>query len=604
LHNRTIEISIRQLQALFGLARASDRFIPKERIMDPVSLEVLKGRLDGIVQEMQVTLLNCSHSTIISESLDATSSIFNRKGMTVAQAVAIPIHLGVLTEIGHRLAKAYPEGVAQEGDVYIMNDPYAGGTHLPDIAVGAPAFVGGRLVGYVLTLTHHQDIGGSVPGSTAIKVHDHFAEGLRLPMLRMASGGIMNDEVLAIMMANSRTPANVRGDIGAQLASCRTGLSRFQALVESWGLEPVETGMSELMDYAERLTRAEIAKIKPGRYEFCDYLDDDGSTPDAKPLKIAVAMEVTGDAIHFDFTGTADQARTAINNVPYSAISTVYYAVRTLTSDSAPNNEGCYRPVTVHLPIGSLVNPIFPAPINARSVSLRRLVDVVMGVMGKAIPDQMTGANCGQSSLIHFGTVDEKSGKRIVATLGGPWMGGMGARNGKDGIDVTDHDASNVYHLPIEVSEAELPVIFHRVELWQDSGGGGRWRGGLGYHVEMEWLRGEASVTMRRDRHKFAPWGLASGLSAPFCKTQFQHAGREPEPIASKGSFAMHPGDRLLLWTTGSGGYGDPLDRNSRAIIDDVADGRVSLEQARDLYKVNVANISLDEPALVKAASA
>lgn len=552
--------------------------------MDPISLEVLKGRLDGIVQEMQVTLLNCSHSSIVSESLDATSSIFNRFGHTVAQAVALPIHLGVMTEIGHRMAATYPEGVAEEGDLYIMNDPYTGGTHLPDIAVGAPTFVDGKLVGYVLTLTHHQDIGGSVPGSTAVNVHDHFAEGLRLPLMRLAKAGTMNEAVLAIMMANSRTPANVRGDLGAQLAACRTGLSRFEALFETWNQEEVEAGMTALLDYAERLTRAEIAKIKPGRYEFCDYLDDDGSSADAPPLKIAVSMEVRGDTLHFDFTGTADQVKTAINNVPYSAISAVYFAVRTLTSDAAPNNEGCYRPVTVHLPVGSLINPTFPAPINARAVSLRRVNDAIMGVMGKALPERMTAANCGQSSLIHFGTVNERTGERIVATLGGPWMGGMGARNGKDGIDVTDHDLSNVFHLPIEISEAELPVLFHRVQLWQDSGGAGRWRGGLGYHVEAEWLRGEAAVTMRRDRHKFQPWGLAGGLSGPACKTLFQRAGGTAEAIASKGSFPMHPGDRILLWTTGSGGYGDPRDRDRQAVIDDLADGRISAEQARKTY--------------------
>jgi len=554
--------------------------------MDPISLEVLRGRLDGIVQEMQVTLLNCSHSTIISESLDATSSVFDRHGLTVAQAVALPIHLGVMTELGHRIAAAYPEGVAREGDIYMVNDPYAGGTHLPDIAVGAPAFVGGELVGYVMTLTHHQDIGGSVPGSTAVKVHDHFAEGLRLPLLRLASGGQFNEEVMAIMMANSRTPDNIRGDLGAQLASCKTGLARLEALVGALGRDQVEEGMSALLDYAERLTRAEIAKIKPGRYEFIDYMDDDGSSPEAEPLAIAVSMEITGDQIHFDFSGTADQVKTAINNVPYSAISAVYFAVRTLTSDAAPNNEGCYRPISVHLPAGSLVNPNFPAPINARAVSLRRVIDAVMGVMGKALPERMTGANCGQSSLIHIGSVDERTGKRIVATLGGPWMGGMGARNGKDGIDVTDHDASNVYHMPVEVSEAELPVLFRKVELWRDSGGPGRWRGGLGYHVDVEWRSGEAAVTMRRDRHKFQPWGLAGGLSAPPCKTLIQRAGGEAQPIASKGSFSLNPGDRLYLWTTGSGGYGDPRERSPQAVLDDVADGKVSPEQARDVFKV------------------
>lgn len=562
--------------------------------MDPVSLEVLRGRLDGIVQEMQVTLLNCSHSTIVSESLDATSSIFDKDGRTVAQAVALPIHLGVLSEIGHRIAKAYPEGAAREGDVYVMNDPYAGGTHLPDIAVGAPVFLAGRLIGYVLTLTHHQDIGGSVPGSTAVNVYDHFAEGLRLPLLRFAAGGVQNDEVLAIMMANSRTPSNIRGDIGAQLASCKTGALRFVQVVESVGRERAEAGMTALLDYAERLTVSEIEKIKPGVYSFTDYMDDDGSSPQAEPLPIKVTMEAKGKSLRFDFTGTAPQVKTAINNVPYSGISAVYYAVRTLTGDRAPNNEGCYRPISVHLPEGSLVNPRFPAPINARAVSLRRIVDVVMGVMAQAMPERMTAANCGQSSLIHIGTLDSKTGRRIVATLGGPWMGGMGARHNKDGIDVTDHDASNVYHMPVEVSEAELPVLFRRVELWKDSGGAGKWRGGLGYHVEVEWLRGEGAATMRRDRHKFGPWGLAKGHAGPLCKTMIAHHGGEPATIKPKGSFTLSPGDRLYLWTTGSGGYGDPANRAPQLVFEDYADGRVSQDSARDTYGVVVRESGVD----------
>ena len=563
--------------------------------MDPITLEVLRGQLDSAAEEMQVTLLKSSYSTIISESLDATSALFDREGNTVAQAVSIPIHLGVLAELGKRFAVAYPAGVAQAGDVYAINDPYSGGTHLPDIAVAAPVFHDNQLAGYVVTMTHHQDIGGSVPGSTAIKVHDHFAEGLRIPMIRLVKSGQRDNDIIALMMANSRTPDNIRGDLNAQMAACKTGVERFTSIFDHWGADSVNEGMDELLAYAERLTRKEIEKIPDGEYYFEDFMDDDGSSADAEPIPFRIKMTVKGSDIHFDFTGTGAQVKTAINNVPYSAISAVYYAIRTLTGDSAPNNDGCYRPVSVHMPKGSIVNPDFPAPINARAVCLRRVIDTVLGVMAQAIPDRMTAAHCGQSSLIHVGTVNKETGKRIVATVGGPWMGGMGARSNKDGIDVTDHDASNVFHMPIETSEAELPIRFRRVGLWTDSGGAGKWRGGLGYEEEFEWLDGEGTTTVRRDRHKFAPWGLQGGRGGPHCKTQLARAGSEPENLAPKGVFELCPGDRMLLWTTGSGGHGSPLERDPQRVLEDVLDGRISPTAAQNDYGVVVSDGSVDE---------
>ena len=568
--------------------------------MDPITLEVLRGQLDAVAEEMQLIVLKSSHSSIVSESLDATSALFDPAGRTTAQAVALPIHLGVLAELGGRFAAAYPADVAEPGDVYAINDPYAGGTHLPDFAVAAPVFFDGELVGYAVTMTHHQDIGGSVPGSTAVQVFDHFAEGLRVPMVRLVHAGKRNSDLLELMFANSRTPGNMRGDLNAQIAACNTGAERAAAVFARWGRPTVDAGVEALLDYAERLTRHEIARIPDGDYAFEDFMDDDGSGPDAEPIRFRVRMSVKGSDIHFDFTGTAPQAKTAINNVPASTVSAVYYAVRTLTGDAAPNNDGCYRPVTVHLPEGTIVNPRFPAPINARAVCLRRVVDTVLGAMAQAIPDRMTAAHCGQSSLIHVGTVDEETGRRIVATVGGPWMGGMGARADKDGIDVTDHDASNVYHMPVETSEAELPVRFRRVELWPDSGGAGQWRGGLGYHLAFEWLAGEGAATVRRDRHKFAPWGLGGGRSGPTCRTRLTRAGEEEAPLPSKGSLTLRPGDRVALWTTGSGGHGHPLARDPDRVLEDVLNGRVSAAAALNDYGVVIADGRLDRPATVR----
>lgn len=566
----------------------------KREQVDPVTLEVLRGQLDSVAAEMQLIILKCSHSSIVSESLDATSALFDRQGRTIAQAVAIPIHLGVLAELGRRFAAAYPQGTAAPGDVYAINDPYAGGTHLPDFAVAAPVFLADALVGYVVTMTHHQDIGGSVPGSTAVRVHDHFAEGLRLPMVRLVAGGKRNEDLLALMFANSRTPQNMQGDLNAQIAACETGVARSRALFQRWGRATVEATVEALLNYAERLTRGEIEQIPDGEYEFEDFMDDDGTGPDARPVRFKVKMSVVGSNIHFDFAGTAAQVTTAINNVPASTISAVYYAVRVLTGDDAPNNDGCYRPVSVHLPVGSIVNPDFPAPINARAVCLRRVIDTVLGAMAQAIPERMTAAHCGQSSLIHVGAVDADTGRRVVATVGGPWMGGMGARAAKDGIDVTDHDASNVYHMPVEASEAELPVLFHEVSLWRDSGGAGKWRGGLGYHSRFEWRSGEGAATVRRDRHKFAPWGLMGGHSGPLCRTSFTPAGEKSSPLPSKGSLTLRPGDCVELWTTGSGGYGPPTERDPRLVFEDVLDGRVSVEVARYIYGVVIRNGEVD----------
>lgn len=562
---------------------------------DPISLEVLRGRLDAIVEEMQVILLKSSYSTIVTESLDATSALFDRHGRTIAQAVSIPIHLGVLAELGRRFAVSFPEGVAQAGDFYAVNDPYAGGTHLPDIAIAAPVFQDGTLLGYVATMSHHGDVGGAAPGSVSVVgAHDHFAEGLRIPMIRLGSNNQIDEHLLALITANSRTAANMKGDLLAQAAGCKVGAKRMAALVEQKGIEHVASGIENLLDYADRLTRTEIERLPDGEYKFSDFLDDDGSGTDAGPVKIAVTMRVDGDALHFDFSGTGDQVSTAINNVEYSVVSAVYFLVRTLVGDQAPNNDGCYRSVTVNIPLGTILNPRFPAPVAARGVSLRRVLDVLYGAMALAAPEKMTAANCGQSSLIPIGTYDEE-GKFVVAVLGGPFMGGMGARAEKDGIDCTDHDCSNAFNMPVETCEAALPVEFQCLELWTDSGGAGRSRGGLGYHLDAKWLRGEGVASLRRERHQFAAWGIHGGQAAPLCQTLLARQGREAEAIAPKGNIKLRPGDRLKLWTTGSGGYGAPIERAAEKVLADVADGRVSMQAASELYGVEIINGVIDE---------
>lgn len=555
---------------------------------DPVMLEVLRGRFDAVADEMEQAVLKSAYSTIVTEALDATAAVFDVQGRTISQACAIPVHLGTLSELGRRFAAHYPAGVARPGDLYMINDPYAGGTHLPDIAIAAPVFCGSQLVGYVATMTHHQDVGGAAPGSTSANVYDHHSEGLRIPMVGFASDGKIDEDILSLLLANSRSAYNMRGDLMAQVAGCHTGSRRLAAVFAEHGIEPTYGAIDALMNYAERLTRLAIEAIRDGDYVFSDWLDNDGLENTTEPVEIRVTIRVRGSEVEFDFTGSAPQVKSSINNVASSTISAVYYAIRVLTGDAAPNNDGCYRPITVVLPPGTIVNATYPAPINARGVALARIADAVMGAMAKAVPDRMPAAGCGHATVIHAGAIDHETGRRFVGALGGPLRGGMGARPHKDGIDVADHDLSNSYHVPIEVTEREFPVRYRRLELWTDSGGAGRYRGGLGYRVEMEWLRGEATLALRRERHVFQPWGIHGGGSAPVCRTELQHADGRVERLPAKTVQRIVAGETLRYWSTGGGGVGPAWQRDPEKVLEDVLEGRVSIEAAREQYGVAI----------------
>ena len=528
--------------------------------LDPVALEVLRGRLTAIADEMEFVLLQSSWSSIITEALDATCAVFDALGRTVAQACAIPVHLGVLCELGRTIAARYPPDAAAAGDVYIVNDPYSGGTHLPDICVASPVFCGERLVGYVATMVHYQDIGGSAPGSTSASAFDHLAEGMRIPLIRLAAGGEFEDDIIDMLAANSRSPDNVRGDLNAQIAACRRGEERLAAVFEHQGIDAV------------------VVRTPAPTH-----------APDADPVKIRVTVRVRGSDLEFDFTGTDGQVKAAINSVRSSTLAVVYFAVRVLTGDAAPSNDGCYRPVSVTLPSGTIVNSEFPAGVNARMVTVHRIGDTVLGAMAKAAPELFTAAGCGQTSVIPVGGSDA-AGNRFVGVLGGPYRGGMGARPDKDGIDVTDHDICNVYHVPIEMTEGELPVRYKRLELWRDSGGAGTWRGGLGYRAELEWLAHRGTVSLRRERHKFGPWGAAGGAGAPVCRTDIERADGTREELPGKILAGIGHGDVLRYWTTGGGGHGPPQRREPQRVLADVLDGRVSRKAARDTYGVALGN--------------
>lgn len=561
--------------------------------IDAITLEVLNGRFHTIAEEMELTLLKSSYSTVITEAQDTTAGVFDTQGRTIAQAESIPAHLGVLVEMMRRVALAFPVGVVTDGDIYISNDPYDGGTHLPDVLVAAPVFFGEHFVGYVASMSHHMDVGGVSPGSVTPEAVDIYAEGIRIPLMRLCVNDELNEDLIQLLVTNSRKGRHLRGDLEAQIAACKRGRAGMRAVVERYGLEMVNSGIEALFDYAETITRSAISRLPDGDYTFRDFIDDDGFK--MEPIPIQVRLTVSGSDLGFDFEGTGPQTRGAINSVPSSTLSMVYYAVRALIGTEAPNNDGCYRPVSVNLPPGTVVNPDFPAPVAVRTITLKRVIDVVFGALAQAAPDSVYAACHGQSNFTYIGGFDPLQDAYYVGFLGGPIFGGMGARPTKDGIDVTDTDLSNIYHVPVEVTESEIPVRLEHVRLWQDSGGAGQYRGGLGYQTEVTWLRGWAWVTLKRDRHTFGPWGLQGGKGGPMCRTVLVRAsGEETELKSKEGTIRIEAGDTLKFWTTGSGGFGNPLNRSPESVLEDVLEGRVSRVRASEDYGVVIEDGRID----------
>lgn len=555
--------------------------------LDPISLAVIRSRLEVIAAEMQATLLKSAFSMIIKEAADASSALFDLNGRMLAQAAALPAHLGMLVPAVQSVLRAFPPATMRPGDIYLLNDPYDGGTHLPDICLMIPVFFDGRVIALSGSLAHHQDVGGKAPGSTPPDAVDLYAEGLILPPLKYYDQGQRNATLHAIIERNVRIPQIVLGDLDAQIACGRVGERRLLELVAEYGLETVQMAFDQLLDYAERLTRLGIAAIPDGSYAFQDYVDDDGIDV-GQPVVIKARIDVKGSDFHVDFTGSSPQVKGAINSVPSSTLSMVYYTVRSVTDPDIPDNAGCYRPVTATLPIGSIVNPKPPAPVSVRTVTIKRVVDVLLGALAQAIPERVHAASNGQLASFKLGGFDPATGKVYVTNAGVPSAGGQGARPTKDGIDVIDTDLSNMASPPVEATEQDFPLRVHSIRLWTDSGGAGKFRGGLGYHARWELLRGEATLTHRRDRHVFQPWGLFGGEPAPACHTELIHPDGSRETIPGKKVLPLRAGDIIECWTTGGGGYGDPRQRSCDAVLVDVLDGRTSAKSARESYGVEV----------------
>ncbi|MBA2962282.1 MULTISPECIES: hydantoinase B/oxoprolinase family protein [Ramlibacter] len=548
--------------------------------LDPITLEVIRNKLEGIANEMQMTLLHSAFSPIVKEGMDCSAAVFTADGQTMAQATAIPIHLATMIPALHAVLHKYPVASMAPGDVYLLNDPYCGGTHLPDITLFVPVYADGRVVAFSVSTVHHQDMGGMAPGSIPTNATEIYQEGLRLPPLKYMDAGRENETLREILRLNIRLSDTFFGDLHAQLAACRVGERRLTELCASYGAADIERGFGLLLDRSEAMTRNALRQLPEGTFHYVDWLDNDGVELDRK-VRLEVAVTVRDGTIHFDFTGTDPQLKGPLNCVPSGAQAAAYYAVRALTDASIPTNGGCFRPVTLHLPEGSLVNPVAPAPVNARTATIKRMCGMMVGALAEAVPERVPAASASVSTMLAFGGRRPDGSSFIVSEL---VAAGTGASQASDGVDCLQTDGSNSMNLPLESLSMDVPVRVLRFGLRPDSGGAGRHRGGLGVVKEYEFLVDGIRFTYRGERHFTQARGSRGGGAGAMARATIHRADGRVEQIPSKTVTELGRGDRLLVETAGGGGFGAPQERPREQVLADLRNGKVSPAAARETY--------------------
>jgi N-methylhydantoinase B len=540
------------------------------RAVDPITVEVIGNAFSSLVEEMGMALIRAAYSTNIKERRDCSTALFDAQGRTLAQAEHIPIHLGSLLGIVGEIARRYSRSQIHPGDMFVGNDAYSGGgTHLPDIVLAAPIFHEDQIVAYAANLAHHADF--------VDRGHAHiYQEGLRIPVVKLYSQGKLQEEILEIILLNCQVPKERVGDLRAQYAANRLGIARFQGLCGKYGLATVLDSAEELLNYGERMTRAGIAKIPDGVYRFVDHFDSEQLE---EVLRLQVEITVRGDEMHLDFAGNPPQVRAPLNMVWTALLATVYYAVKTVVDPTILPNAGMYRPIKVSAPLGSIVNCASPAAMDMRTQTCQRVVDLIHGALAPVVPDRIIAACNGANTSLHLSGVNPRTGSYFVyiETIGG----GFGARATKDGLDGVQVHITNTSNLPVECLESEYPLTVERYELIPDSGGAGRWRGGMGIHRQIRVVGHEAVFRVSGTRQKTAPWGLFGGKEGAKGSVVIS---REAADGKQRGPKELGPRDILSILTPGAGGYGDPRERDRELVARDLREGRISLDKATSEY--------------------
>jgi len=551
--------------------------------LDPITLEILSNALRSVADEMFAALMRSAYSTNIKERHDHSTAFCDRAGRLIVQAEqSLPIHIASMTGLMRTLLAKYDIAAIEKGDVFVANDPHvAGGTHLPDINLAAPVFVEGRLLGFICNIAHHADVGGMAPGSMAGGMTEIYQEGLRIPLVRLFRRGELQQDLFELLLLNVRIPEERRGDYYAQIAACRLGVRRMGEIAATYPCDLLEAAFDEIVTRTGARLRAAMTAIPDGVYRFEDVMDDDGAGTVDIPIRLTVTAEA--GRLTFDFRETAPQVPGNINLPVNATQAAVCYALKALLDPEVPNNQGIIDVCEILTTPGTLLDCRFPAPVAARANTSQRVIDVIIGALAQALPERAVGAANGANTTAVFAGRDPRSGGHYLyfETLGGGF-GGRDDRDGKDGVQVHITNTSN---LPIEAIETEYPLRVESYGFVEDSGGAGRWRGGLGLRRVIRPVDHSCLFNGAGERFRHQPWGVFGGQ--PGRSGRFEHLdgeGRARLLDVKPAGVTVAPDESIVIETPGSGGYGPPAERPREAVAQDQASGKFSQAWLRRHY--------------------
>jgi N-methylhydantoinase B len=547
---------------------------------DPITFEVVRHALTEATEEMAVALRRSAYSTNIKTRADFSCAFFDRDLNVVAQAFCQAVHLGSLVHLVPVAIRAYGPENLEPGDAILCNDPYLGGVHLNDISLISPVFCAGELFGYVANMAHHVDVGGGAPASVGA-FREVYQEGIIIPPVKLVAGGEIVEDVFRLILGQIRSKRETAGDFRAQMASNTTGTRRLGELVEQTGLDTVNRYIKELMTYAERRTRSEIAKLPQGEFMAEGYVDNDGYTDE--PVRLVARVRIDDDGVLFDLNGSDPQRRAPVNSTFAQTFSACAYNLKTLMDPDIPPNQGFYQMVRIDAPLGTVVNCSPPAPVVGGWETHARLNEVIFKALAPALPERTPAGGKAMQCHAGFGGIDPRNGEYycFLETL----AGGYGARHQSDGPDAVQTHGQNTENAPIEETERYYPVRILRYELVDDSEGPGKFRGGLGLRRDYVFPDHEVTFTVLADRDKAGPWGLFGGEPGRRAFYFHGHDG-EMEKLSSKITIDVQPGEIVRYETCGGGGFGPPHLREPQRVLTDVLEGRVALDRARTAYGV------------------
>ena len=550
--------------------------------VDPLTVGVVWAALLSIADEAGTALRRTAYSAAVREGRDFSIGLFDPQGQMIAQGDFSPGHLGSMPSMVRHVLREYPAETLAPGDAIVLNDLYMGSGHFPDFFLTTPVFYQGRLIAFAVACAHQTDVGGAAPGSQAVEgVQDFYQEGIRILPTKLWRGGEVNREVMRLITANVRVPDLVEGDLKAMRTSGRVAELRLLELFRRYGTETVLAAWAEILAHSEREMRAAIRALPPGRYAAEDFYDDYGRG--TEPLRVYVTVIVEGDEITVDFTGSSLQTPSGMNSVMNYTLAYTWHTIKSaLVQQTIPQNAGTIRPIHARAPEGSLFNPRPPAAGGARAVMQQRIVDVILQALAQAVPDRVIAASSHWANPIFEGTDPTRPRRFVYYEI---IVGGLGARPHKDGAEAVC-GSFNLENIPVEVNESTYPILIERLELAPDTSGAGRFRGSCGLRKDIRFLGERGKVSNLSDRHRFPPPGLFGGLPGATGATILNPGTPKEQALHSKAIYPLEHGDLISFRTSGSGGYGDPLDREPAAVARDVMLGYVSPAKAREWYGV------------------